>query len=141
MTRKLLLATMLVLAGAAFAGPMHADRAQDGPAIKSIHMMNLPSNAREVDVANMVTDLNEAIADAGYADAGYKLWRISGGQNADHAYLWEGTWPSSSAYDAIHDSEPYKAAMGRHRAIVEGVAADQRFFRYVEVTPEMAGGL
>lgn len=141
MTRKLLLSAVVLLAGAAIVLPLEAYLAQDGPAIKSVHMMNLPSNAREVDVANMVAELNQAIADAGYSNAGYKLWRVAGNQNADLAYLWEGTWPSSAAYDEIHDSEPYKAAMEKHRAIVEAISADQRFFRYVEVTPEMAGGL
>jgi hypothetical protein len=141
MTRKLLLAVTLLLAGAAFVIPLDAHRSQDGPAIKSVHMMNLPSNAREVDVANMVADFNEAIADAGYPSAGYKLWRVAGNQNADLAYLWEGTWPSAAAYDEIHDSEPYKAAMEKHRAVVEAISANQRYYRYIEVTPEMAGGL
>lgn len=139
MTRKLTLLTILLVAGAVFVGSMEASRAQEGPALMSVHLFNLPSNAREVDLVNMSHDLNQVIADIGFPNAGYKLFRVSGNNALDYNYLWEGTWPSNAAYDEIHNSDQYKAAMEKHRALMDAIRDGQRFNRYVEVTEGMAG--
>jgi len=103
------------------------------PALKSHHLLNLPASITEADVVAAFQDANSAIAEAGYPGAGYRLWKITGEQAGEYAYLWEGNWPSQEAYRSIHDYAGYTAAMGRHQSVVNALAEDQVYNRYVEI--------
>lgn len=103
------------------------------PAIKSHHLLNLPASITEAEFATLLHDLNAAIAEAGYPDAGYRLWKVTGEQVGDYNYLWEGNWPSQEAYDGIHDHTAYVAAVDRLRSTFEAMEEHHIYNRYVEI--------
>jgi hypothetical protein len=127
----------IVLVGAALvafafaAGYTTGQTAEKGPALKSLHLLNLPDGMTEEDLAGVLTKANGAIHGEGHHMAGYRLWKVTGEQVGDYAYMSEGNWPNQEAYDAIHENEAYVAA-------VEGFDYDairpvQVYNRYVEI--------
>lgn len=66
-----------------------------------------------VDSKQLLADfdlVNEAIAEIGYPDAGYRIWEVKN-NDADFRYLIEGYWPDMEMYQKIHDHELYKKAV------------------------------
>jgi hypothetical protein len=103
------------------------------PALKSHHLFNLPATITEAEFAAVLGDLNSAIAEAGYPEAGYRLWKVTGEQVGDYTYLWEGNWPSQAAYDTIHDHAAYAAAIERIPSSFDAMEEAQIYNRYVEI--------
>ena len=123
-----------VIGAAAFAtGLAMARNAEEGPAIKSHHLLNLPSDVSEANLAEALGKLNAAVAEAGYPEAGYSLWKVTGEQAGEYAYLWEGDWPSQDDYDAIHESESWKAAWEATAEVYEALSPQHVYNRYVEI--------
>jgi hypothetical protein len=133
-TRGLLLAGAALLAVAFLAGFTSGRTADEGPAIKSHHLFNLPDGVTEEELASALTEINRAIFESGHHHAGYRLWKVAGEQAGDYAYMWEGSWPSQEAYEVIHDLETYQAAGESMRDIYEAISAVQIYNRYVEIT-------
>lgn len=132
--RGLILAGMAMLAVAFLAGFTMGRGTDEGPAVKSLHLLNLPDGITEADLAGALNKVNRAIFEAGYHHSGYRLWKVAGEQTGDYAYMWEGNWPSEKGYQAIHELEAYQeaatAAMGD---MYEAIQPVQVYNRYVEV--------
>jgi hypothetical protein len=123
-----------LIGAAAFAtGFATAGTAEEGPAIKSHHLLNLPSELSEADLAEALGKLNAGVAEAGYPEAGYSLWKVTGEQSGDYAYLWEGDWPSQEGYDAIHESESWQAAAEAITEVFEALSPQHVYNRYTEI--------
>ncbi len=128
---------VLIVAGVSYG----QDPNVEGPPVKSVHLLNLPSGVSEAHLLSVFRDVNKAIAELGYKGAGYRLWKLqdSPKYESKHLYLWEGNWPSQAAYDAIHESDGYKKALASgiqtlKEAMVGGSAGDDHvYLRYTEV--------
>jgi len=109
------------------------------PALKSHHLMNLLASVTEADLAAALSAMNAGVAEAGYPDAGYRLWKVTGEQAGKFAYLLEGNWPNQEAYDIIHDHPAFRAAVEEWVSVLETAAEGQVYNRYVEISLETAG--
>lgn len=133
-SRNSILAGCLIGAVAFATGFATARAAEEGPAIKSVHLLNLPSDVSEADLAESLGKLNSGVAEAGYPEAGYSLWKVTGEQAGEYAYLWEGDWPSQEAYDAIHESESWQAATEATTEVYEALRPQHVYNRYTEIS-------
>ena len=104
-----------------------------GPALKSLHLLNLPAEVSESQLATVLADINSAIAEIGDPAAGCTLYKVQSDTTAEYEYLWEGNWPSQAAYDVIHGNETYTAAFEAHQPVFDALAEAQVYRRYVEV--------
>ncbi len=132
-SRNSILVGCLIGAAAFATGLAMARTAEEGPAIKSHHLSNLPSDVSESDLAEALGIMNTGVAEAGYAESGYRLWKVTGDQAGEYAYLWEGNWPSQEGYAAIHESESWQAAAEANAEVFEAIFAEQVYNRYVEI--------
>lgn len=105
-----------------------------GPALKSVHLINLPASVPEAEFVAAINNANAVIAKTGYPNAGYSIWKVVGTQNGAFAYLYEGHWPSQAAYDSIHAHPLYKASNPRFDPIFQTVMKGQVYNRYQEVS-------
>ena len=80
----------------------------DEPGLRTSTLLRLPASISEGELLAMVESLDAAVREAGYPNAGYRLWRASGSTRDGHMYMWEGTWPSQAAYDSIHQHPAYR---------------------------------
>ncbi len=109
-------------------------------ALKSHHLLNLPATVTEADFVGFLQEMNGAVAESGYPHAGYRLWKVSGEQAGEYAYLFEGSWPSQAAYDSIHAHPAWRAAEERLRTTYDAVAEGQVYNRYLEIPVGMPTG-
>lgn len=136
MFRRILLTTAAVATVlAATVGAQHLAAGPE-PALKSHHLLNLPASVTEADLAAALGAFNGAVAEAGYPHAGYRLWKVTGEQAGDYAYLWEGNWPNQEAYDVIHSHPAFEAAVEQWESFFEPVMEAQVYNRYVEISLE-----
>ncbi len=108
----------------------------ESPALKSHHLLNLPDGITEADVVAALSDANSAVAEAGYPEAGYRLWKVTGERDGRYSYLWEGNWPSQAAYDSIHNHAAVVAAGERNQSVFAALSERQVYNRYVEIPLE-----
>ena len=114
--------------------PEAAQQAADpGPALKSLHLLNLPDEADEQQLAAAFAEINTAIAEMGYPGSGYRLWKKSGEGEGEYSHVFEGSWPSQAGYDAIHEAEAYQNAVEPHRPTFQKLTENQVYQRYAEV--------
>ena len=91
--------------------------AQDAPPkgpFKTVHLTNLKSAADVTALQAAIADMNKVVANAGYRDVRYRLYKVSGEQAGAYGYLWESSWPGGDAYDKVHKSAEWTASTTKH---------------------------
>lgn len=131
MRRAAFIFGIALVAAAAGAAAAHQVARPPATALKTLHLFNIPP-ADEPKLLAALADLNEAIAEAGYPQAGYRVWKVSGTQQGSHQYIWEGNWPDRNAYLAIHANDAYQRASKRTRA-AQDLTKDHVYNHYLEV--------
>jgi hypothetical protein len=109
--------------------------AQDAPPkgpFKTVHLTNLKSAADVTALQTAIADMNQVVANAGYRDVRYRLYKVTGQQAGAHAYLWESSWPSGDAYDKVHKSAEWAASTQKHPEL-DALMKDDIYNRYVEI--------
>jgi hypothetical protein len=111
--------------------------AQEPPpkeAFKAVHLMTVTSAADVAELQSMIADINGVVAKAGYPDTRYRLFKVSGTQAGTYNHLLESSWPGADAYDRVHQSADWLAAVTKHPEF-NRITKDQVYNRYVEVLP------
>lgn len=99
---------------------------------KSLHLFDLPAGMSEKQLNDFLKEMNQAIADEGYPNAGYHLYKITS-ENGDYKYFMEGVWPDSATYDKIHDSAGWKAAADKGKDMIEKIQAQELYLKAEKV--------
>jgi len=99
---------------------------------KSLHLFELPDGISENQLNDFLKEMNKAISEEGYPEAGYHLYKIND-DNAEYKYFMEGVWPDSATYDKIHDSEKWKAAAEKGKDIIEKIQAQELYLKAEKV--------
>ena len=50
----------------------------------------------------MLDEFSEVVARAGHPETRYRVWKVTGEQAGDHAYLFGSAWVDRDVYDAVH---------------------------------------
>ena len=116
----------------AFGAPVLAQDAPPKEAFRAIHLVNLKSPADVAAVQAALADLNKAMANAGYPDVRYRLYKVVGKQAGGYAYLWESSWPGGDVYDKVHQHPEWIASSRKHPEL-DALMKDEVYNRYVEV--------
>ena len=109
----LLFCAVVVLSGSVLKSQQQRQALDEGPSMKSLHLLNLPSGITESQLASAFSDVNKAFSELGYPEYGYRLWKVRGEKEynmeyiKEYMYLWEGCWPSRADYEIIHGSEAW----------------------------------
>lgn len=90
------------------------DTGKNPPIKNTLKSVSLFKDTVGVEASQLFADMeniNAAIAEIGYPDAGYKIWEVRG-DGKDFRFMVEGYWPDLETYRKIHDHELYKKAIG-----------------------------
>jgi len=96
----------------------------------SLHLFNLPSAEAEAQLLGMFDDFNAAIDKAGHPETRYGLWKVTGEQTGDYAYVSGSLWADRAVYDAVHEHAEYKAVMETHQEAFENLIPEEVYNRY-----------
>jgi quinol monooxygenase YgiN len=102
----------------------------EGPTFLSVHLFNLASAEAEKELVDMLEELNGAIANAGHPETRYGVWKVSGDQTGDYAYVFGSTWADRGAYDTAHEHPDYKALQEQHEDAFKNLIAEQIYNKY-----------
>lgn len=123
---------LLPLLALPFAPLMHQQ--PDDRAIKSVHLFHMPESVTEAELVNAMQQMNTVVAEIGYPDAGYRLWKAET-EDPAYGYYWEGVWPSAEVYRSVHDDPRYREvandAFSELQPLLEPV---ETYIRYGEVS-------
>ncbi len=102
------------------------------PGKKSLHLFNLPEGMTEKQINDFLKEMNKAISEEGYPDAGYHLYRITE-ENDNYKYFMEGVWPNTATYEKIHNSEKWKAAADKGKDMIDKIQAQELYLKAEKV--------
>lgn len=117
---------------AAFGATVLAQDAPPKEAFKAVHLVNLKSPADVAALQAALADINKVVANAGYRDVRYRLYKVTGKQAGTYGYLWESSWPGGEVYDKVHKSAEWSASSKKHPGL-DVLMKDEVYNRYVEV--------
>jgi quinol monooxygenase YgiN len=109
-----------------------------GPSFLALHLYNPGSDSAHEELLGGLSDLNEAVAEAGHPETRYAVWRVTGEQAGDYAYLFGSVWADRSTYDAVHGHEAYTTVMSALEESGVGPMEDETYNRYEELSPRVA---
>lgn len=98
---------------------------------KSLHLFKLPDDVSEMQLSDFLKEMNHAISEEGYPEAGYHLYKIA--DNGDYSYFMEGVWPDSATYDKIHNSEKWKAVAEKGKEMIDKIRTQELYMKAEKV--------
>src|SRR5689334_6481995 len=84
------------------------DTPPDGP-FKTVHLVTLNPD-QQAKLSRAITEINGILAKAGYPNARYRLYKVSGKQHGQYSHLWEASWSGRAEYEKIHKLPAYQEA-------------------------------
>ena len=96
---------------------------------KSLHLFDMPAGVTEAEWSAALRELNDVIADMGYTNSGYFLYKTAEDEPGDYRYFFEGVWPSEEAYQKIHNSPAWVAASEKLGPLYDEIKAVEIYRR------------
>jgi quercetin dioxygenase-like cupin family protein/quinol monooxygenase YgiN len=103
------------------------------PGKKSLHLFELPEGVTEKELSDFLKEMNQAISEEGFSNAGYHLYKIPGENSENYQYFMEGVWPDSATYDKVHNSEKWKAMAEKGKSMIEKIQANELYLKAEKV--------
>ncbi len=104
-------------------------------AFQTVHLFNL-ADGDLPRLTDVLRQFNAVIVRLGHPEAKYRLWRLEGEAGARPVYLWQSTWPSRAAYDAVHADTAYQALVRAAFAPLSQLLKDHTYGQYRELPLE-----
>jgi quinol monooxygenase YgiN len=98
---------------------------------RAVHLVNLKSVENEAEFVEMLNDFNKVVAEVGYPNIRYNLWKERGDREGQYRYIFESTWPDQATYDKVHENEKYQAVSEKHKTRYEEFVKEDIYSRYV----------
>ena len=96
----------------------------------NLHLWDSTLNVSEVELAKILDDVNNVIAELGYPGAGYLLWKVQNDTLMQHRYMMLSSWPDRAAYDSIHNSEAWQSIWEEHSEFLEPMRSQSIYLKY-----------
>ena len=98
---------------------------------RAVHLVNLKSPDSEAEFVTMLNDFNMVVAEVGYPNIRYNLWKERGDREGQFKYIFESTWSDQATYDKVHDNEKYQAVFEKYKTRYEELIKEEVYSRYV----------
>jgi hypothetical protein len=136
--RRVILAVLILLTFGSILGFSEfsmnkANNQEEG--FKSVHLINLNSDASENEFVMILGEYNKVIAELGFPAIKYQLWKDRGDENKDrkYQYFFESKWPNQKTYDKVHEAKKYKALGEKYGKLWEEILQDHVSTRYISL--------
>lgn len=106
---------------------------QKVPGYKSLHLFELPEGVTEKQLNDHLKEMNQAISEEGYPDAGYHLYKLPGQNSENYQYFLEGVWPDAATYEKVHNSEKWKQMAEKGKDMIEKIRARELYLKATRV--------
>ena len=101
-----------------------------GPTFLSVHLFNLASTDAEKELVGIQEEFNDALSEAGHPETRYAVWKVTGDQTGDYAYVSGSAWADRATYDTAHEHPSYKALQEKHEEAYKNLVDEQIYNKY-----------
>ena len=98
--------------------------------VTSLHLYDSTLNVSEVELAKVIDEVNNVIAELGYPGAGYLLWKVQNDSIMQYRFMILSSWPHKAAYDSIHKNEAYDSVLEKYTEFFESMTPQSIYRRY-----------
>ncbi len=84
-------------------------------------------------VQNAMDKFNQAIAEMGFWECGYKVMQVVPGSNDEFNYFIKGNWKNQETYDAIHENEAWKSVSDNFPEEVSKALSNQIYLKIIDL--------
>jgi hypothetical protein len=109
--------------------------------LKSIHLLQLENEDALKKLEQPLKEINETLAEMGYPECGYVIYKVNDDNESDYTHIMEGCWLSKEVYDITHNHPKYKALSEKYGEIFEGALQNEEYFRVEKNDAETVLGL
>ena len=103
--------------------------------IVSTHLLKLDNEAPLKRLRKPLAELNALIAEIGYPECGYVIYKVNSDFDTDYTHILEGRWMSENVYNYIHNHPKYIELFEKHIELFENVLRGQTYFRMQKKMP------
>jgi uncharacterized protein (TIGR02246 family) len=103
----------------------NTDSHEQASEVRSIHLFDLPTGLSEAEWLNVINEINSALAENGYPDAKYNMYKTNDDQVKNYRYFFEGVWPSEEVYQKVRENAAIKAAYDKSQAQYDKIKANE----------------
>jgi hypothetical protein len=96
---------------------------------KSVHLLKVPENLSVTLLEKPLKEINNVIAEIGYPNCGYVIYKVQSENEAEYTHVFEGKWLSKENYNTIHDHPEYKKAIEKHESKFVEIFSGQTYLR------------
>jgi len=98
---------------------------------RTVHLVNLKSVENEAELVAISKDFNKVVAELGYQNIRYNIWKENGYREGQYKYIFESTWPDQETYDKVHKNDKFQVAWKTHWAEWQKLIKDDIYNRYI----------
>jgi hypothetical protein len=105
--------------------------------LKSTHLLKLENDDALKKLEQPLEEINETLAEMGYPECGYVIYKVNDDYESDYTHILEGWWLCKEVYDETHNHPSYKALTEKYNGLFEGVLQNQEYFRVEKMMPKL----
>ncbi len=115
--------------------PPAVERAGSHIGLKSTHLLKLKNEDTLSKLQQPITELNALLADMGYPECGYVIYKVNDDYESDYTHIMEGLWLSKEVYDITHEDPRYKEVFEKYRDLFVDATQNQEYMRVEKLMP------
>jgi ketosteroid isomerase-like protein len=109
--------------------------AGDRVGLKSTHLLKVENEETLSKLQQPVTEFNKLLADMGYPECGYVIYKVNDDYASDYTHIMGGWWLSKEVYDITHDDPRYKEVFEKYRDLFVAATRNQEYIRVEKMKP------
>jgi hypothetical protein len=98
---------------------------------RTVHLVNLKSVEDEAEFVAIADDFNKVVAELGYQNIRYNIWKETGDRGGHYKYVFESTWPDQETFDEVHEYEKFKVVWEKSYAKWKKMIEEDIYNRYI----------
>jgi quinol monooxygenase YgiN len=127
----IILAFLLGVPSAIFGQEMTKKEENKVEGFRTVHLVNLKSVENEAEFIAISNNFNEVVAELGYQNIRYNIWKESGYHEGQYKYIFESTWPDQETFDKVHKNEKFQAVWKTNKAVWDELIKEDTYNRYI----------
>jgi|GEM_PF-345480 len=105
--------------------------------LKSTHLLKLENEEALNKLEMPIKEINDVLAEMGYPDCGYVIYKVNDDYESDYTHIMEGWWLSKENYDETHNHPKYKETFEKYRDLFVTAMEGQEYFRVEKMMPKL----
>lgn len=105
--------------------------------LKSTHLLKIENEEALIKLEQPLKEINEALAEMGYPECGYAIYKVNDDYKSDYTHIMEGWWICKEVYDETHNHPKYKETFEKYRDLFVAALDGQEYFRVEKLMPKL----